>query len=129
MEDEKEEWTDVIRTKSGWFDLHLNQVWKYRDLLFLLVRKDFYAGYKQTLFGPFWFVIQPLFSTIIFTIIFGTIAKIPTDGIPPLLFYMGGITAWNYFADCLNRTSSTFTSNAGIFGKVYFPRIIVPISN
>lgn len=87
------------------------------------------AVYKQMLLGPLWFVLQPIFSTFIYTVIFGQIAKIPTDGIPPVLFYMTGITAWNYFADCLGRTSSTFTSNAGIFGKVYFPRMIVPLSN
>ena len=125
----EENWSDIIQSKSGWFEFHLDQIWKYRDLLFLFVRRDFYAGYKQTLFGPFWFVIQPVFATFTYTIIFGKVAKIPTDGIPPAVFYMTGITAWNYFSDCLNRTSSTFTSNAGIFGKVYFPRMIVPLSN
>jgi len=127
--DTEEKWTDVIEAKSGWFNFHLEQIWKFRDLLFLFVRRDFIAGYKQTLLGPLWFFIQPIFSTLIFTVIFGHIAKIPTDGIPPLLFYMTGITAWNYFSDCISRTSSTFTANAGIFGKVYFPRMIVPLSN
>ena len=125
----EENWSDIIQSKSGWFEFHLDQIWKYRDLLVLFVRRDFYAGYKQTLFGPFWFVIQPVFATFAYTIIFGKVAKIPTDSIPPTVFYMTGITAWNYFSDCLTRTSSTFTSNAGIFGKVYFPRMIVPLSN
>jgi len=129
VEKEKEEWTDVIRARTNWFDFHLDQIWKFRDLLFLFVRRDFVAVYKQMLLGPLWFVLQPVFSTLIYTVIFGKVAKIPTDGIPPVLFYMTGITAWNYFSDCLNRTSSTFTSNAGIFGKVYFPRMIVPLSN
>jgi lipopolysaccharide transport system permease protein len=126
---ENEEWTDVIQSQTKWFDFHLDQIWQFRDLLFLFVKRDFVAVYKQTILGPLWFFIQPIFSTIIFTVIFGTVAKIPTDGMPPTLFYMAGITAWNYFADCLNRTSTTFTANAGIFGKVYFPRMIVPISN
>lgn len=126
---EKEEWTDVIRSRTKWFDFHLEQIWQFRDLLFLFVKRDFIAVYKQTLLGPLWFFLQPIFSTLIYTVIFGRIAKIPTDSIPPALFYMTGITAWNYFSDCIGRTSSTFVSNAGIFGKVYFPRMIVPLSN
>lgn len=121
-------WTTVIRPINGWLDLHLNELWRYRDLIGLFVRRDFVATYKQTILGPLWFLIQPLFSTIVFTIIFGKIARIPTDGLPPMLFYMAGIVSWNYFATCLNSTSDTFVSNASIFGKVYFPRLTVPIS-
>jgi lipopolysaccharide transport system permease protein len=94
----------------------------------MFVWRDFVAQYKQTILGPLWYIIQPLFTTLLFTLIFGRVAKLPTDGLPPVLFYMSGVTCWNYFAECLNRTSGTFISNAGIFGKVYFPRLCVPIS-
>ncbi len=125
---QNEQWTKVIGPKKGWFDLNLSNLWNYRDLIMLFVKRDFVAFYKQTILGPLWFLLQPLFTTIVFTIIFGRIAKIPTDGLPQMLFYMCGIVIWNYFADCLNKTSDTFVSNAGIFGKVYFPRLTVPIS-
>ena len=125
---ETEQWTTVLRSRSGWFDLHLKDLWEYRDLVLLFVRRDFVSVYKQTILGPFWFLMQPLVSTFIFTIVFGNIAGIPTDGVPQPLFYMGGIVTWNYFAGCLNRTSDTFVANAGIFGKVYFPRLTVPLS-
>lgn len=125
---EELDWTSVIRPKSGWFDINLSEIWRYRDLILLLVRRDFVAIYKQTILGPLWFLLQPLFSTIVFTIIFGKIANIPTDGLPKVLFYMSGIVVWNYFAGCLTKTSDTFTANAGIFGKVYFPRLVMPIS-
>jgi lipopolysaccharide transport system permease protein len=121
-------WDLIIRTKSGWFDLHLSDLWRYRDLTMLFVWRDFVAQYKQTILGPLWYLIQPLFSTIVFTIVFGRVAKIPTDGLPPFLFYMAGVTCWNYFAECLTRTSGTFIDNAGLFGKVYFPRLTVPLS-
>ncbi|WP_316806895.1 ABC transporter permease [Pedobacter agri] len=124
----KEEYHWTIEAKASIFDLKLNEVWAYRDLLWLLVRRDFVSFYKQTILGPLWFFIQPLFTTIIFTFIFGNLAGISTDGLPKPLFYMAGITAWNYFSDCLNKTSSVFRDNAGIFGKVYFPRLIVPLS-
>lgn len=117
-----------ILPSQNLFDLKLNEVWAYRDLLVLMVRRDFVSFYKQTILGPLWFFIQPLFTTIIFTFVFGELAGIPTDGLPKPLFYMAGITAWNYFADCLTKTSSVFKDNAGIFGKVYFPRLIVPLS-
>jgi lipopolysaccharide transport system permease protein len=123
------EWTLEIKPVSGWFNFHLKDVWKYRDLLFMFVKRDFVSVYKQTILGPFWFFLQPILTTITFTIVFGNIAKIPTDGIPPLLFYMSGIVCWGYFSDCLTRTSSTFISNANIFGKVYFPRLVSPLSN
>lgn len=117
-----------IAPKNNLFDLRLNEVWAYRDLLVLLVRRDFVSFYKQTILGPLWFFIQPLFTTIIFTFIFGNLAGISTDGLPKPLFYMAGITAWNYFADCLTKTSTVFRDNASIFGKVYFPRLIMPLS-
>jgi lipopolysaccharide transport system permease protein len=122
------QWTKVIGPKKGWFDIHLSNLWNYRDLIGLFVKRDFVAFYKQTILGPLWFLLQPLFTTLVFTIIFGRIAQIPTDGVPQVLFYMCGIVIWNYFADCLNKTSDTFVSNANIFGKVYFPRLTVPVS-
>ncbi len=124
----KENWSMVIQPKSKWLALNLGDVWKYRDLLMLFVRRDFVAVYKQTILGPAWFFIQPILTTITFTIIFGTIAKIPTDDLPQVLFYMSGITAWSYFADCINKTSKIFVANANIYGKVYFPRLITPLS-
>lgn len=117
-----------IEAKSSIFDLKLKELWAYRDLLSLLVRRDFVSFYKQTILGPLWFFIQPLFTTIIFTFIFGNLAGISTDGLPKPLFYLAGITAWNYFADCLTKTSTVFKDNANIFGKVYFPRLIMPLS-
>jgi lipopolysaccharide transport system permease protein len=123
-----EQWTSIITAKSGWLDIHLGEIWRYRDLIMLFVKRDFTAVYKQTILGPLWFVIQPLLTTIVFTIIFGNVAQIPTDGIPPSLFYMAGIITWNYFANCLTKTSETFIANASMFGKVYFPRLTVPIS-
>lgn len=122
------DWSLVIRPKSGWFDLHLADLWRYRDLVMMFVRRDFVSLYKQTILGPLWFLIQPLLTTLTFTIIFGNIAQLSTDGLPKILFYMSGITAWNYFSDCLLKTSDTFSANAGIFGKVYFPRLAVPVS-
>jgi lipopolysaccharide transport system permease protein len=121
-------WDLIIRPQTGWFDLHLADLWRYRDLTMLFVWRDFVAQYKQTVLGPLWHLLQPLFTTLLFTVIFGRIAKLPTDGIPPMLFYMAGVTAWTYFAECLNRTSTTFILNASIFGKVYFPRLCVPLS-
>jgi len=118
----------VIKPKRHWLDINLRELWQYRDLIVLFVRRDFVAKYKQTILGPLWFIIQPLLTTLMFTVVFGRIAGIPTDGLPQMLFYMGGITAWNYFANCLKATSNTFTANAGIFGKVYFPRLVTPIS-
>lgn len=124
----EENWDIEITAKNNIFSLQLKDVWHYRDLLMLLVRRDFVSFYKQTILGPLWFFIQPLFTTIIYTFIFGNLAAISTDGLPQALFYLAGITAWNYFADCLLKTSSVFTANASLFGKVYFPRLIVPLS-
>ncbi len=122
------EWDLIIEPQSSLLDLNLKDVWRYRDLLWLLVKRDFVSFYKQTILGPLWFFIQPLFTTIIFTFIFGNLAGLSTDGLPQPLFYMAGITAWNYFADCLTKTSTVFRDNANIFGKVYFPRLIMPLS-
>ncbi len=121
-------WDLEIKPQNNAFDLHLNDVWKYRDLLGLLVRRDFVSFYKQTILGPLWFFVQPLVTTLMFTFVFSNLAKISTDKLPAPLFYMAGITAWNYFADCLTKTSTVFKDNADIFGKVYFPRLIMPLS-
>jgi lipopolysaccharide transport system permease protein len=122
------EWTLVIRPKTSWFDLHLADLWRYSDLVMLFVRRDFVSFYKQTILGPLWFIIQPLLTTLTYTLIFGNIAKLSTDGLPKILFYLSGVTAWNYFADCLLKTSETFSANSALFGKVYFPRLAVPVS-
>jgi lipopolysaccharide transport system permease protein len=127
-DDALREWDLVIEPQSSLLELNLKDVWRYRDLLWLLVKRDFVSFYKQTILGPLWFFIQPLFTTIIFTFIFGNLAGLSTDGLPQPLFYMAGITAWNYFADCLTKTSTVFRDNANIFGKVYFPRLIMPLS-
>ena len=126
--DNLEEWTTIIKPRTGWLDINVAELWRYRDLITLFVRRDFVAQYKQTILGPLWFLIQPLLTTIVFTIIFGRIAQISTDGLPQFLFYMAGVTAWNYFAACLTKTSDTFVANANIFGKVYFPRLTVPVA-
>jgi lipopolysaccharide transport system permease protein len=123
-----EEWTTIIRPIRPIFNIKIAELWKYRDLILLFVRRDFVAQYKQTILGPLWFIIQPLFTTIVFTVVFGKIAKIPTDGIPHFLFFLAGNVVWGYFSGCLTGTSNTFVANAGIFGKVYFPRLTVPIS-
>jgi len=123
-----DEWTTVLRAKKHWLDINIKELFKYKDLIFLFVKRDFVAYYKQTILGPLWFLIQPLFTTLVFTVVFGKIANISTDGLPKILFYMSGIVCWNYFADCLNKTSNTFVSNSSLFGKVYFPRLAVPIS-
>lgn len=122
-----DEWTLIIRPKSGWFDLNLADLWRYRDLVMMFVKRDF-ALYKQTILGPLWFIIQPLLMTLTFTVIFGNVAQLSTDGLPKVLFYLSGITAWNYFSECLLKTSETFNHNSAIFGKVYFPRLAVPLS-
>lgn len=121
-------WLFEITPKNKFFTLNLKEVWQYRDLLFLFVKRDVVTMYKQTVLGPLWYLIQPLFTSITFTIIFNNLAGISTGTVPPFLFNLAGITIWNYFTSCLNGTSNTFGSNAGIFGKVYFPRLIVPIS-
>ena len=127
-ENQDDSWTLIVTPQSNWFELNLPQIWKYRDLLFLFFKRDIVTTYKQTILGPFWFLIQPILTTIIFTIIFGNIAKMSTDGMPPILFYLSGIIIWNYFADCIKNTSDSFKKNENIFSKVYFPRVIVPLS-
>lgn len=117
-----------ITPQKNLFDFKLDEVWRYRDLLVLFIKRDITVTYKQTILGPAWFFIQPLLTTLMFLVVFGKIAGIPTGNVPPALFYMGGITIWNYFAECLRLTSDTFVKNAGVFGKVYFPRIITPLS-
>ena len=121
-------WTDEITPKRRVFYINLHEIFRYRDLLFLFVKRDFISLYKQTILGPLWFFIQPILTTLIFTVVFGRIAGISTDKLPPILFYLSGITCWNYFAECLTKTSNTFIENQNIFGKVYFPRLIIPIS-
>jgi lipopolysaccharide transport system permease protein len=120
--------TYTIKPGKNLFDLKLNEIWYHRDLLALFIKRDITVTYKQTVLGPLWFVIQPLLTTLMFLLVFGRIAGIPTDGVPPVLFYLGGITIWNYFSECLRLTSDTFVKNSGLFGKIYFPRIITPLS-
>jgi lipopolysaccharide transport system permease protein len=124
----EDNWDLTIKPYNHWYNLRLGEIIRYKDLLFLFVRRDFVALYKQTILGPIWFFIQPIITAITFSIIFGNLAKISTDGLPQVLFYMCGITLWNYFSDTLTKTADTFTANANIFGKVYFPRMIVPLS-
>lgn len=123
-----EKWDIVISPKRSWFQLNLKEIWRYRDLFVLFVRRDIVAVYKQTILGPLWFFIQPVFTTIIYTFVFGQLAAIPTDGIPQPLFYMSGVVLWNYFAQALNVSASTFLTNSNLFSKVYFPRVIAPLS-
>jgi lipopolysaccharide transport system permease protein len=123
-----EEKTWSIEPQRSVFDLRLGELWHYRDLVMLFVRRDFVAVYKQTILGPLWYLIQPLLTTITFTFIFGQVARLPTDGLPQFLFYMSGTVLWAYFAECLNKTSNTFVQNYHLFGKVYFPRLAVPVS-
>ncbi|MGF1678153.1 MAG: ABC transporter permease, partial [Candidatus Methylacidiphilales bacterium] len=121
-------WDLVIKPHEGWFHLHLADLWRYRDLIYMFVRRDFVAVYKQTVLGPVWFFIQPLLTSLVFTVIFHRLADISTQGAPAMLFYLAGTTPWNYFAACLTKTSDTFIANAHLFGKVYFPRLVTPVS-
>jgi len=123
-----EKWDLIIEPQRKWWDLHLMDLWRYRDLVWLFVWRDFVAYYKQTILGPLWYLIQPILTTVVFSAIFGNIAKISTDGLPPFMFYLAGNTIWGYFSACLVSTSNTFTTNANLFGKVYFPRLAIPIS-
>lgn len=123
-----ENWTTIIKPKTGWFDINLKELVQYKDLIVMFVKRDFKTMYKQTILGPLWIIINPLLTTLMFTVVFGNIANIPTDGMPQIVFYMLGTTVWTYFSSCLTKTSSTFTGNAAIFGKVYFPRLVTPIS-
>ncbi|SMP07421.1 ABC transporter permease [Chryseobacterium profundimaris] len=128
MNEPQKKWTEIIEARHSLLDLKLKEVWNYKDLVYMFVKRDFISGFKQTILGPIWFFINPILTTITFLIIFGKIAGLSTDSAPPLLFYLSGVTLWNYFSSCLIGTSSTFVGNAGIFGKVYFPRLVTPIS-
>ena len=128
MNNTEQQWTETIESKHSLFDLNLKEVWRYKDLVYMFVKRDFVSSFKQTILGPIWFFINPIFTTVVYIIVFGNIAKLSTDGAPKILFYLAGITLWNYFSTCLNGTSNVFTSNAAIFGKVYFPRLVMPIS-
>lgn len=125
---DNEQWTTVIKPRNRLFEVNLKEIWDYRDLLSLFVKRTITVQYKQTVLGPLWWFIQPILTVIMYMVVFGGIAGIPTDGIPQPLFYLGGIAMWQYFSDCLGKTSGTFVANAGIFGKVYFPRLIMPLS-
>lgn len=125
---EQNHWTTVIKPKTGWFDINLKELIQYKDLIVMFVKRDFKTLYKQTILGPLWLIISPLITTLMYTLVFGNIANISTDGMPQIVFYMLGTTVWTYFSTCLTKTSSTFTGNAAIFGKVYFPRLVTPIS-
>lgn len=123
-----DDWTQIILPKRHWWDLRLGELWDARELVALFVWRDFVSLYKQTILGPLWYVVQPLLTTIVFTVIFGRVAKLSTDGTPQFLFYMAGTVVWSYFSLCLTKTSQTFITNANVFGKVYFPRMAVPVS-
>ncbi|WP_128330152.1 ABC transporter permease [Apibacter sp. HY039] len=125
---EEQVWTDEISSKHSLFDLSLKEVWRYRDLVYMLVKKDFITSFKQTVLGPIWFFVNPILTTLMYIIIFGRVAGLSTDGAPMLAFYLAGVTLWNYFSTSLNSTSNVFVNNAGVFGKVYFPRLVMPIS-
>lgn len=128
MTEPQQQWTETIESRHSLFDLKLGEVWRYRDLVYMFVKRDFVSSFKQTILGPLWFFINPVFTTIVYLVVFGGIAKLPTDGIPQVLFYLAGITLWNYFSSCLLGTSNVFTGNAAIFGKVYFPRLVMPLT-
>lgn len=124
----EENWDNIILPKKSLFALDFKEIWKYRDLLIMFVKRDFVTLYKQTILGPIWFFLQPIFTTTIYVFVFGNVAKLSTDGAPKILFYMSGIILWNYFAECFNKTATVFKDNQNIFGKVYFPRLITPLS-
>jgi len=128
MSNDDKNWSLVIKPGNSWFNLKLRQIWNYRDLIMMFVKRDVVTIYKQTILGPLWFIIQPILTTLVFVIIFGRVAKISTDGIPHVLFYLSGITIWNYFAETLRLTSDVFKKNEQIFSKVYFPRSVIPLS-
>lgn len=123
------DWTLEIKPQTSLLAVDFAEIWRYRDLWAMMVRRDIVTLYKQTVLGPIWFFIQPIMTTVMYMVVFGGIAKIPTDGVPQPLFYLAGICLWQYFADCLSKTSNTFVANAGVFGKVYFPRLVVPLAN
>ncbi len=129
MKEDKNEWTSVIEPRERLLKVNLREVWNYRDLCSLFIKRNITTQFKQTIFGPLWYIIQPVMTVVIYMVVFGGIAKISTDGLPQPLFYLSGICLWQYFSDCLTKTSSTFIDNASIFGKVYFPRLVIPLAN
>jgi lipopolysaccharide transport system permease protein len=126
--EEKDNWTEIIKPKTGLMELRLKELWHYRDLVMMFVRRDFVANYKQTILGPLWFFLQPLLTTLTYMLIFGRVAKLSTDGLPMMVFYLAGITIWNYFSETLTKTATVFKDNSQMFGKVYFPRLTMPFS-
>jgi lipopolysaccharide transport system permease protein len=128
MSDPKQVWTEEIKSENSLMSINFKEIWHYRDLLLMLLKRDFITFYKQTILGPIWFFVQPILTSLIYLVLFGEIAKLSTDGLPQLAFYLAGITIWNYFSDSLMKTSTVFQNNASIFGKVYFPRLIMPLS-
>src|SRR5690606_28880818 len=128
MTEPQQQWTETIESSHSLFDLKLGEVWRYKDLVYMFVKRDFISGFKQTVLGPVWFFINPVFTTIVYLVVFGNIANLSTDGAPKILFYLAGVTLWNYFSACLTGTSNVFVSNAGLFGKVYFRRLVMPLS-
>lgn len=128
MENKNTEWTNVISSDHALFKLNLKEVWDYKDLVYMFVKRDFVSSFKQTILGPLWFFINPIFTTVVYLIVFGNIANLSTDGAPKILFYLAGVTLWNYFSSSLGGTSNVFVGNASIFGKVYFPRLVMPIT-
>jgi lipopolysaccharide transport system permease protein len=128
QEQNQENWDLVITPKRSFWDFRFRELWEYRDLVFMFVRRDFVAVYKQTILGPLWYLLQPLLTTLTYMVIFGNVAKLSTDGLPQILFYMSGVILWGYFSNCLTKTSTTFIDNANLFGKVYFPRMAVPVA-
>jgi len=121
-------WSEIIEPQSNLLNINLKEVWRYRDLLLLLVKRDFVTYFKQTILGPIWFFVNPIFTTIMYVFVFGNLAGLSTDGAPQVAFYLSGIVLWNYFSNSLNQTANVFTTNANIFGKVYFPRLIMPLA-
>ncbi len=128
MTEPQQTWTETIESSHSLFDLKLQEVWRYKDLIYMFVKRDFISSFKQTILGPIWFFINPIFTTVVYLVVFGNIANLSTDGAPKILFYLAGVTLWNYFSSCLTGASNVFTSNAGIFGKVYFPRLVMPLT-
>ena len=128
MSEPQQQWTETIESSHSLFDLKLLEVWRYKDLVYMFVKRDFASEFKQTILGPIWFFINPIFTTLVYVVVFGNIAGLSTDGAPKVLFYLAGVTLWNYFSNCLTRTSGVFRDNASIFGKVYFPRLVMPLT-
>ncbi len=128
MTEPQQQWTETIESSHSLFDLKLAEVWRYKDLVYMFVKRDFVSEFKQTILGPIWFFINPIFTTLVYVVVFGNIAGLSTDGAPKVLFYLAGVTLWNYFSNCLTRTSGVFRDNASIFGKVYFPRLVMPLT-